>query len=46
MNVDYIIKIQKLFVSFKMSLDDFEQDIKILEKLIKKGLTYNLQINN
>tara|TARA_Y100000389_G_scaffold92281_1_gene88929 strand:+ start:4816 stop:4941 length:126 start_codon:yes stop_codon:yes gene_type:complete len=41
MNIEYIKKIQELFVLFKMSSEDFEKDIKILEKLIKKGLTYS-----
>ncbi len=37
---DYIMKLQELFKLFQTSIDDFEEDIKILEKLINKGRFY------
>ena len=46
MNIEYIeptetkyaIKIRELFKLFQTSIDDFEEDIKILEKIIRKGI--------
>ncbi len=34
---NYIIKFQELCKLFQISIDDFEEDIKILEKLINKS---------
>ena len=38
---DYIIKLQELLKLFQINIDDFEEDIKILEKLIIKGQFYS-----
>jgi len=38
MSKNYIKELKKLFVLFNLSILDFEEDIQILEKLIKKNL--------
>ncbi len=38
MKKNYIIELKKLFQLFELSIIDFEEDIQILEKLIKKNL--------
>jgi len=38
MKKNYIKELKKIFVLFNLSILDFEEDIQILEKLIKKNL--------
>lgn len=40
-NEQYIYKIIKILKIFKMSINDFEEDIKLLEKLIRKNIEIN-----
>jgi len=40
-NEQYIYKIIKILKIFKISINDFEEDIKLLEKLIRKSIEIN-----